>query len=109
MTTKEKVIRESIKRVTKRLEKIKALSAANPLSEICDVRAKAQEILTKHKGDNDKIMELISPLADKEKKLFALAKRQSSKEGRKWIDEQVKLEVELHELNNELYWMTKAA
>ncbi len=51
-------------------------------------------------------MKLISPLADKEKKLFVLAKRQSSKEGRGWI---VKLQCELHDLNNELYWATRAA
>ncbi len=51
MTTKEKIIRESIKRATKRLEKIKALSAANPLSEICDIRIRAKEILTDHKGE----------------------------------------------------------
>ena len=108
MTTKEKVIREAIKRNTKRLEKVDSILDANPLSEICDIRIEAQKILTEHKGDNKKIMELIEPLADKEKKLFALAKRQT-KDSSKLIDEKVKLQVELGDLNNELYWITRAA
>ena len=105
MKIKEKVIREAITRIEKRLVKVKGLLNANPLSEICDLRIKAQEIMKEHKGDYAKIGKLIEPLAKEEKRLFAVAKKQT--DSNKLIDEQVKLQVELGELNNELYYMTR--
>lgn len=105
MKIKEKVLRETKARIEKRLAEVKELLDANPLSEICDLRIKAQEILKKHKGDYAKIGELIEPLAKEEKRLFALAKKQTN--SNKLIDEQVNLQVELAEINNEIYYMTR--
>jgi len=109
MTTKEKVIRESIERNTKRLNKIKTLLEANPLSRICELRMEAKKLLDENQGiekrtSNDFVAK-IDKLAKEEKKMFALAKKQ--KDSAKLIDEQVKLEMELSDLNNELYFIER--
>lgn len=106
MKIKEKIIKETQARIEKRLVKIKGILDANPLSEICELRIKALEIMIEHKGDYNKIGELIGPMAKEEKRLFALAKKQS-KDSMKLIDEQVKLKNELYDLSNELYQINK--
>jgi hypothetical protein len=103
---KEKVIREAMTRIEKRMVKVQGLLDASPLSEICDLRIKACEIMEEHKGDYDKIGKLIGPMAEKEKRLFVLAKRQT-KDSNKWIDELVKLGSELGELKNEMWRMER--
>ena len=106
ITIKEKVIRKAIAQIEKRLEKVKAVLDASPLSEICEIRIKAQEIMKKHKGDYGKIAELIEPLSEEEKRLFVLAKKKVNSS--KLIDEQVRLQVELGDLNGELYYIERA-
>jgi len=93
-----------MKRIENRLMKIKSILDQNPLRKIIEGREKANSILTEHKGDYKKILELINPLAAEEKRLFAVAKLQS-KNTIKYINEQVKLEFELGELHSEIYFM----
>lgn len=104
MSVKERVIKESIKRIEKRIAEIDGIMGANPLSEICEGRIKAQAILKEHKGDYEKIGKLIGPLADREKYLFKLAKKQNTNTF-KFIDEKVDLQCELGELHNEKYFL----
>lgn len=107
MTTKEKVIKESIERNTKRLNEIKTLLEANPLSRICELRMEAKKLLDENQGvekrTSNKFVAKIDKLAREEKKMFALAKKQQN--SAQLIDEQVKLEMELGDLNNELYFI----
>lgn len=105
MNIKRRVVNETIKRIEKRVKYLKGIIYANPASEIIQCRIAARKILEEHKGDYKKIGELIDPLAKKEKKLFALSKKQEK--SCDMIDEQVKLENELYELRNEIYFMDK--
>jgi len=106
-TTKIKVIKEAIKRINKRLPKINEFLTANPMARVFEIRREAQSIMEKHEGDHTQIIKLIKPLAEEEKKLMALAKRQCASSSTKMIDEKVKLEVELMELNTELFYAEK--
>jgi len=101
MGIKIQVINESIRRIEKRVAKIKCIIYANPLGGIIECRKKANEIIIRHKGDYPTIAKQIDQLAKEEKRLFALSKKQ--KDTNKLIQEQVKLESELSELNNELW------
>jgi len=104
MKVKEKVIRESIKRIENRIYNIDKILGSNPLSEICEGRIKAQNIMKDNKADYEKISKLISTLAKKEKDLFKLAKMQNRNTS-KYIKEKVELESELSSLNHELHIM----
>ena len=105
MTVKEKVIRESIDRIEKRIKKIKHIVYANPLSDIISGRIEVLKILEDNKGDYAKIAKLIEPYAVSEKANFKLAKLQEG--AGKLIDEQVEIENELYNLHAELYWIEK--
>lgn len=48
MTTKEKVIRESITRIEKRLKEIDDINNARPISDLIEVRKEAQSLLDAH-------------------------------------------------------------
>ena len=104
MTTKEKIVRQSIEAVTKEIAEIQALFDANPLVEIIEVRKAAQALLNDYQPSErikPEFMEKLGALVKREKELFAIAdKRQDTL---KLIDRQVELEIELGDLNNELY------
>lgn len=109
MTTKEKVIRQSIGQVEKRLKEINLILDANPLSEICKIRQEAQKLLDENKTveqrtSNDFIAK-IEELSKREKEQFAIAEK--SKYSIKFIDEKVNLEFELSDLRNELYYIER--
>ena len=105
MTTKEKVINQSIGKVEKRLKEINFILEANPLSEICKIRQEAQKWLDENKTveqrTSDDFIAKIEALSKREKEQFALAEK--SKDSIKLIDEKVNLEFELSDLRNELY------
>ena len=105
MTTKEKVINQSIGKVEKRLKEINFILEANPLSEICKIRQEAQKLLDENKTveqrTSDDFIAKIEALSKREKEQFALAEK--SKDSIKLIDEKVNLEFELSDLRNELY------
>ena len=101
MTIKEKIVRQAITKVRKKIEQVKFLLSANPLGRICEIRIEAQKILEKHGNDNATILELLKPLAAEEKKMFLLEEKQKNTI---WlIEKQVALEHELSELGRELY------
>lgn len=109
MTTKEKVINQSIEQLKKRLKEINFILEANPLSEICKIRKEAQKMLNENKTVESRISDdfisKIEVLVKREKEQFDLAEK--LKDSTKLIDEKVDLEFELLELRNELYNLKK--
>ncbi|MEK6882665.1 MAG: hypothetical protein AABY22_23790 [Nanoarchaeota archaeon] len=105
MTTKEKVINQSIGQVQRRLKEINFIIEANPLSEICKIRMESQKLLNENKTvserTSDDFIEKIEVLSKREKEQFVLAEK--GKDGIKLIDEKVKLEFELSDLQIELW------
>ncbi len=100
MSATARAMKAELKRLERRLKEVKGVMDANPLGRIIEVRQEAQSILEKHQGDHLKIIELIAPLADEEKKMLALLKKQMKPH---WIDERLKLETERHQLINGLF------
>lgn len=109
MNTKEKIINQSIEQVEKRLKKINFILDANPLSEICKIRQEAQKLLNENKTieqrTSDDFISKIEVLSKREKEQFALYEK--SKDAIKLIEEKVKLEFELSNLHNELYYIER--
>ncbi len=109
MTTKEKVINQSIKQVEKRLKKINFILGAAPVSEICKIRQEAQKLFDENKTveqrTSDDFTSKIKVLSKREKEQFFLAEK--SKDSIKLIEEKIKLEVELSDLRNELYYIER--
>ncbi len=104
MTTKEKIIIKSINEVTRQIAVLEDIIYSNPLLEVINIRIEAQKFLENNKTleqrTNKKFGDKITELANKEKKLMEKAKkRQNSIE---LIEEEVKLKMELSDLNNEL-------
>ncbi len=104
MSTKEKIVCESIKKTTKRISVIDNILNAEPLSDIIQLRKEGQKILDDNRDDNQKLAELIKPYAKKEKELFRIAKIQTDST-LELINEKVKLSSELGDLKNELYFI----
>lgn len=104
MTTKEKIIRQTVVRIDKRLSQIKELIDARPIATIIELRIKAQAFSEKHKDDYAKIAEAVKPLAKEEKRQHAIFKKQ---EGTQLWDERLRLETEKHDLANELFFLMK--
>lgn len=107
MTTKEKVINESIFRIEQRLAEIEKINNANHIQSIINIREDAQQLLetntTIQQRTSKAFVEQIEFLLKKEKHFIKLAKEMT---GQKMIDlakERVKLEIELIELKNEKY------
>ena len=105
VTTKEKVIRQSIAVCEKKLSEINNILNANPVSRICEIRIEAQKLLDENKSiekrmSKDFILK-IEELAKLEKEQFRIAKQSSN--SIKLIDDKVELEMELTDLKNELY------
>jgi len=103
MTTKEKVITESISRIKRELDGIDEILNANPLSEIIKLRQKAAEITEGEKWRDKSVLAELNEMGKEEKRLFALAKKQQNTN--ELIDRKVKLEMELSDLNSELYFI----
>jgi len=102
MTTKERIIRESIAATETELSEIISILDASPLLGIIEVRKKAQKLLNEYDIGDPRLTKLIAELADEEKRLFKVAEKQ--KDSIALIDRRVKLDFELQDLNNELYW-----
>jgi len=110
MSIKEQVIHETKKRIEKRLKVLRDLFEANPVSRICEIRIEAQKLLeqntTIEQRTSKEFTAKIEQLAKEEKKQFRLANK--LKDSSKLIDEQVRMETELAELNRELYYIERA-
>ncbi len=107
-TVKERIIHQSISEIEKRIKEIDKIVFSNSLSEICQLRIDAQKILEENRGDYTKIAELITPLAEREKKLFKIARNQVDN-SIALLKEKGKIEIELSELKNELYFIKQRA
>lgn len=109
MTTKERIITESIQQILKELEEINNILASTPLSTIYSIRKEAQELLEQCKTieqrtSNDFLLK-IEDLSNREKEQFILSEK--LKDSSKLIENKVKLEMELQDLHNELYRMRR--
>ena len=109
MTTKEKVIRESIKRITKRLKTLEDIQNASPAINLIEVRKEAQQLLEENKGiakiTSKSFMDKIEVLSKREKECWKMINRQ-----KKWMkdsDEMARLTIELSDLKNELFYIER--
>ena len=109
MTTKEKVIRAAIADAKRQIEKIDALLEARPVSKIIEIREDLRALLEQNQGVEKRIrpefMKALEELARREKEQFRIAERM--KNSTDLIEKKVKLDFELRDLNNELYFLTK--
>lgn len=101
MTTKEKIIRQSIAATKTELAEILEILDAAPLSGIIEVRKKAQALLHEYEVGDPRLTEGIADLADEEMRLFKIAEKQ--KDTNALIDRRVSLEIEINDLNGELW------
>ena len=99
-TMKEIVIKQALKKAKKRIENLKSIIYASPVTEIVELRRNVFKTINTLPLDEQNVF--LTESAKKEKELFALAKRQR-KHSLVWTKEQAKLEFEVSQLNNELY------
>lgn len=102
MTTKEKIIRQSIESVVEKIKELDSLLFANPLGDICRLRIQIGELI-KTENDNSVILQEFKKATIEEKRLFKIAEKQ--RDTTKLIDEKVKLYFELRDLERELYYI----
>ena len=105
MTIKEKVIRQSIKIATKQINEIDSILFANPLSDIIQLEKetilKVKEL--HNESNQQEAMILLNKAIKKREGLLKIAKKQQN--SIKLIDDKVKLEFELADLNRDLYYI----
>ena len=103
MTTKEKIVRQSIAAAEKERSEIIELLDASPLIGISEGRQKAREILCNYEIGDPRIVKEFTFLASEEKRLFDIVEKQQ--DSLAVIARRVKLEIELTGLRAELYWI----
>lgn len=107
MTTKEKIILQSIEVIEKRISEIEGNINFNPFTELIKLRMQTRELLEKHKTVEERastsFMAQLSIFAEKEKKIRAFAEKCNSL--LEFFDEKAKLKSELSDLKNELYYI----
>lgn len=112
MTTKEKVINESIIRIEKRLSEIAKIIDAKPISDLIAIRQEAQKLLeentTIQQRTSNEFIAKIEILSKKEKRCIKLSKELTGQKMIDLMDEQIKLEFELRDLNNEKYYIERS-
>lgn len=82
-----------------------ALLDASPLLEIIGIRKRAQELIEGVRSGNTENLIEFKNLAAEEKRPFAIAEKQKSSLA--LIERRVKLDIELQDLRNELYWIER--
>ena len=109
MTTKEKIVRQSLKVASKRLEFLEKIQNAAPASDLIDVRKEAQQLLEQNKGiearTSKSFIAKIDALSKREKECWKMVNRQ--KKWEKDSDEMVKLMREISDLKSELYYIER--
>src|SRR6187200_790575 len=109
MTTKEKVVRESIARVEKRILEIDEVLEADQLGELIKVFDEGQKLLDENQGVEKRtspaFVEKINALAKRDKKLRKAVKETCGVNHAVLCTEKAKLSIELGELKNELYYI----
>jgi hypothetical protein len=105
MTTKEKIIHQSIEQIRKRISEIDYILESTPVSEIMRIRTEAQKLLDENKRieqrTSDEFINKIETLSKREKEQFEIAVHQ--KNSIELINEKVNLEFELSDLKTELW------
>jgi len=105
MSIKRRVIEQSIEMAKKRLKEIDYILDANPVSDIMRLEketiTEAKELIKQNKVQ--KSLELVTNAQKKRSKLFKLAEKQQK--SIELTNEKVKLQMELGELNRELYYL----
>jgi hypothetical protein len=97
MTTKEKVVRQSIKKIENRLTKIQELLDFDYIKELKSLRNGFLSLSLSEQART------VKDHIKKEKKLESTFEKHL--DSIKLIEEKVKLEFELADLNSELYWI----
>lgn len=113
MTTKEKVIKESIARIEKELAELDYLMNTHPMLEVARLNVEAGKLFKEYpeKWENKEFSEKWGVLAKEDKKQREIQKDiDIKKNGRSLInliDRLSELGFELHNLNTELFFETK--
>ncbi|MBK7377271.1 MAG: hypothetical protein IPJ02_17500 [Chitinophagaceae bacterium] len=109
MTTKEKIIRAAIADAKRQIEEIDALIEARPISNIIEIREDFKALLEQNQGvekrTRPEFLEAVEELSRREKEQFRIA--EMMKNSTNLIEKKVKLDFELRDLNNELYFLTR--
>ena len=110
MTTKEKVIIQSLEIASKRLTYLENIQNSAPASDLMDVRKETHQLLENNKGiekrTSKSFIAKIEALSKKEKQCWKMIERQ--KKWEKDSDEMVKLMVEISDLKSELYYIERS-
>jgi myosin heavy subunit len=109
MTIKEKVIRQSIKKIETRLKKLQEIQDANPAVDLIDMRKEASDFLKKNERSEQRsssgFMKKIKEFSNREKQCWKMIERQ-----KKWAEdskEMAALTIEKEQLITELYYLDK--
>jgi hypothetical protein len=102
MSAVTRALKTEIAKLEKRLERLKAIIDADPISRIFEIGRESAQIIEKHRDDYATIAKLLEPLKKEEKRMYALVKKQ--KKISEMIDNQIHLEYELKELKGRLFW-----
>ena len=105
MTTKEKVINESLKRVSSEIGKIDEILNATPLNDIIKLEKEAIETAKKMVAGSREVLEYLNNKQKEKDELLILAEKQ--KNSSLLIDRKVNLEREKADLINELYFLRR--
>lgn len=110
ITTKEKVIRQSIKILVKKIEKVKHLIYDDYFTDVINTMKEINDLFeNKPSGFDKDFNSKLLKLLEKKEKYQAMYDKRRNLATSKLIEKQVKLEFELADLNRELYFieMTK--
>lgn len=107
MTTKEKIIRQSLKTAQKRLEYLENIQKAAPASDLIQIAAEVRLLLEQNKGvearTSKSFIDKIDQFAKREKECWKMIEKQ-----KKWeenSDEMVELMSEISDLMSELFYI----
>lgn len=106
MSAVARALKTEIAKLEKRLAQIKAILDAKPASRLVEMRCEVAKIIEQCWPDQIAPTELLEPLVAEEKRLLALMKKQRNLI--KLIDEQVRIEMEIGDLKNHLFWEDRA-
>lgn len=78
MSAVVRAIKTEIAKLEKRLERLKGIIDANPISRVIEIRRECVQIIEKYRDDYATIAKLLEQLKKEEKRMYALAKKQEN-------------------------------
>ena len=105
MTTKEKVIRQSQKILTRKIDKIRNIVFGNHVSKMFEVEKDAIETAKKMLKEGKDVTKYLEKKCKERDRLYRLAKQSCN--SIKLTNQLVESERELHDLDNELYYIER--